>query len=90
MIQFIFGLLALIGGIVFLVKFKAIENFFFGDEQDDDEHSVRGSRAFVFAAAGMTALVETFGIIVGIFRGCLKTIVNGSEFSESNDDCSNH
>ncbi len=23
-------------------------------------------------------------------RGCLKTIVNGSEFSESNDDSSNH
>ncbi len=67
MIAFIFGLLALIGGIVFLVKFKAIENFFFGNE-NDDEHSVRGSVAFVFTSAGVAALVVSFAIIVEMFE----------------------
>lgn len=66
MISFIFGLLALIGGIIFMIKFRSIEDFFFADE-DDDERRPSGYW-FLLAATAVAAVTMAYGIIVNMFE----------------------
>lgn len=64
MIQFIFGLLALVGGVIFMVKYRSIEKYFFSDDSDEPCPSGIG---FMMTATAISALAMGYGIIVNMF-----------------------